>query len=127
MPLYSYRCEKCDQVFDEFRKYEDRDHAPEHCDGAKVSRIFTVPMIASEEKTYPRYESPATGRWVQGRREHIEDLARSGCRIKEPGESDAYRKKVASGELRREREAQMAKAVDSAVNEVARDMGFNVG
>jgi len=128
MPIYSYECEKCGNVFDEFRKYEDRERAPEHCDGAAVRRIFTVPMIVSEEKIYPAYESPATGKWVSGgRRAHLEDLARTGCRIKEPGETAAYMKKVASGELKKEREAQMAKAVEAAVDDVARGMGYNVG
>ena len=127
MPVYSYECQRCGCVYDEFRAYEDRDKEKMHCAGHEVRRVFTAPMIVSEEKAYAGYESPATGKWVEGRRAHLEDLARSGCRIKEPGESAAYMKKVASGELKREREAQMAKAVDSAVNEVARDMGFNVG
>lgn len=124
MPLYSYECEKCGNVFDAFRRYEERDAAPEHCDGQAVRRIFTPPMIAPD---YPGYESPATGKWVEGRRAHAEDLARSGCRIKEPGETAAYMKKVASGELQREREAARAKAVEDAVHDVARGMGFNVG
>lgn len=128
MPIYSYECLKCGEVFDEFRRYEERDLPPMHCGGVATKRVFTVPMIASEEKAYPAYESPASGKWVPGgRRAHLEDLARTGCRIKEPGESEAYRKKVASGELKREREAQMNKAVETAVNETARDMGYNVG
>lgn len=128
MPIYSYECLKCGVTFDEFRKYEERDFPPTHCDGVATKRIFTIPMIVSEEKIYPAYESPATGKWVAaGRRAHLEDLARTGCRIKEPGETEAYRKKVASGELKREREAQMNKAVEKAVDEVARDLGYNVG
>jgi predicted nucleic acid-binding Zn ribbon protein len=127
MPVYSYECQGCGCVYDEFRAYEERDTEKMHCAGHHVRRIFTPPMIVSEEKAYAGYESPASGKWVEGRRAHFEDLARTGCRIKEPGESAAYMKKVASGELKREREAQMAKAVDTAVNEVARDMGFNVG
>jgi putative FmdB family regulatory protein len=128
MPLYSYECQRCGCVFDEFRRYEDRDTAAVHCGGEETRRIFTVPMIVSEEKAYPAYESPGTGKWVAGgRRAHLEDLARCGCRVKEPGESEAYKKKVASGELRREREAAVAKAVDAAVNDAARSMGFNVG
>lgn len=127
MPLYTYECLRCGGVYDEFRKYEDRDTQKMHCAGFETRRRFTPPMIVSEEKAYPRYESPATGRMVEGRRAHLEDLARSGCRVKEPGETEAYMKKVASGQLKREREEQMAKAVDTAVNEVARDMGLNVG
>ena len=127
MPVYSYECEKCGSVFDEFRRYEDRDRTAEHCEGAAVRRVFTAPMILSEERAYPRYESPATGRMVEGRRQHLEDLARSGCRIKEPGETAAYMKKVQSGELKKEREAQMAKAVEAAVNETAQGLGLSVG
>lgn len=127
MPLYSYECQRCGGVFDEFRKYEERDRAPTHCAGFEARRVFTPPMIVSEEKAYPRYESPATGRMVEGRRQHLEDLARSGCRIKEPGETAAYMKKVQSGELKKEREAQMAKAVEAAVNETAQGLGLSVG
>ena len=125
MPLYSYECQGCGCVFDEFRRYEDRDSSHgEHCEGQPKRRIFTPPMIAPD---YPGYESPASGKWIEGRRAHLEDLKRTGCRIRESGETEAYMKKVANGTLKKEREAEMAKAVEQAVTETARDMGYNVG
>lgn len=37
-------------------------------------------------RDYKAYRSPATGKMVEGKRAHRDDLARSGCRIIERGE-----------------------------------------
>lgn len=36
---------------------------------------------------YAGYECPVSGRWVEGRAAHQENLKRTGCRLLEPGES----------------------------------------
>lgn len=38
------------------------------------------------QRDLPAYQSPATGKMIEGRRAHRDDLARSGCRLIEKGE-----------------------------------------
>ena len=52
MPTYVYKCDKCETVWEEFLKYEDRDAPTEYgctatapCDG-KISRIPLMPGFA---------------------------------------------------------------------------------
>ena len=45
---------------------------------------FCTPMVASD---YEGYECPVTGRPVEGRAAHRENLKRTGCRLLEKGES----------------------------------------
>ena len=46
MPTYVFKCEKCENVFEESLKYEDRDAPTEHlcqkCQG-KINRIPAMP------------------------------------------------------------------------------------
>lgn len=46
MPTYVFKCEKCENVFEESLKYEDRDAPAEHlcqkCQG-KINRIPVMP------------------------------------------------------------------------------------
>lgn len=41
-------------------------------------------------KDYEAYECPVTGKMIEGRAAHRENLKRTGCRIFEPGEREAY-------------------------------------
>tara|TARA_Y100000004_G_scaffold195028_1_gene261050 strand:+ start:2396 stop:2644 length:249 start_codon:yes stop_codon:yes gene_type:complete len=49
MPTYVFKCEKCENIFEESLKYEDRDSPTEHlcqkCDG-NVIRIPAMPLFA---------------------------------------------------------------------------------
>ncbi len=38
------------------------------------------------QRDYAAYQSPATGKVIEGKRAHRDDLARSGCRLIERGE-----------------------------------------
>lgn len=91
MPLYEYMCPQCEKSFTVFKKLSDYRTPAEHSCGTVGERIISRPMIAVD---YPAYISPATGKLVQGKRQHEEDLKRSGCRILEPGErQDMERRK----------------------------------
>lgn len=52
MPTYVFKCEKCENVFEESLKYEDRDAPAEHfcrkCQG-KVLRIPAMPLFAYDK------------------------------------------------------------------------------
>lgn len=90
MPLYEYRCNDCSKQFTAFKKLADY-REPQLCTcGVVAEKVISKPMVAVD---YPAYQSPATGKWIEGRRQHEEDLRRSGCRILEPGEQKDMEKR----------------------------------
>lgn len=72
------------------------------------------PMIVRD---YEAYECPVTGKMIEGRHAHSENLKRTDCRILEKGEKEDKQKNA-----RKEVDAKLDKAVDKAVDEVARDL-----
>ena len=121
MPLYSYFCENCgkkDRRFLPVARYLE----PQACgtagchSGKPMTKIIEAPAVVGD---YEGYISPATGKWVEGRKQHLEDLKRSGCRIYEPGETDAEIRKTA------ERQARVEKEIDDAVERTAAEIGIN--
>lgn len=114
MPIYVYECGKCHVKFDVYKRIAELD-APVHCScGAEARRLIVAPMVAPD---YPGYISPASGKWIEGRRAHIEDLKRTGCRIYEPGETEEFIKNME----KRKRENVM-RGVEAAVTAAARDL-----
>ena len=100
MPTYSYRC-SCGTSFDRILPLA-RFSEPQTCTcGAVASRVIVAPAIRGD---YAGYTCPISGKWIEGRRAHQENLARNGCRILEPGESRA--------------EASLDAALDSTVEEL---------
>ncbi len=75
MPLYEYRCRVCGARDSYFRHVEERNDVPSHCN-EKVERLISAPMVAPD---LPGYESPVTGRWVEGKVQRREDLLRNDC------------------------------------------------
>lgn len=67
---------------------------------------------------YAGYESPATGKWVEGKSAHREDLARSGCRIREPGETEQFLSRA------NERQESQGRAFESLIDKAAADLGL---
>lgn len=88
MPIYVQQCGTCKTQFDVFRKIAEL-NTPVPCTscGESTQRVIMAPMVRPD---YEGYESPATGKWIEGRKAHREDLARSGCRIREPGETEEF-------------------------------------
>lgn len=90
MPMYEYHCPRCCSRFAAFKKLVDY-REPQQCTcGTMAEKVISKPMVAVD---YPAYQSPATGRWVEGKKAHLEDLKRSGCRILEPGEQKDMEKR----------------------------------
>jgi predicted nucleic acid-binding Zn ribbon protein len=116
VPLYAYKCQQCGTALDGFRAYEERDRPEDCCSPGSATRIFAASRIVVD---YPGYVSPATGKWVEGRKAHREDLARSGCRVLEPGESEAYMKNV-----EKRRDESFEKTAGEAIEAAARDIGL---
>lgn len=120
MPLYSYVCTNCgkkDRRFLPVSRYKE----PQECktpgclSGVPMTKIVEAPAVVGD---YEGYISPATGKWVEGRRQHHEDLKRSGCRILEPGESSQEMEKT------RQRQARVEKEIDDAVERTAAELGI---
>lgn len=113
MPVYEYRC-GAGHAFERIlpvAQYLD----PQRCDCGQIGQkhIFHAPRVFAD---YEGYESPATGRWVEGRRARVEDLAVSGCQPYEEGmRQDAERVRAAD-------DKQLDKVVDQLVETTLTDM-----
>lgn len=127
MPLYEYKCECCGFKQTRFLPLE-RYQEPQYCrtpncanNGILESSVSMTKLVAAPavQADYPGYISPATGQWVEGRKAHIEDLKRSGCRVFEPGEREQSAKKA------QERQQKLEKEIDVAVEQTAAQLGIN--
>lgn len=88
MPIYTYHCIRCDRVEEAYRSISNRHDAPECC-GEKTQIHIVAPAVQPD---IPGYESPVTGKWVEGKSARREDLRRTGCRPYDPEErKDAKR------------------------------------
>jgi len=113
MPVYEYQC-SLGHVFTELRPVEERNlgiHCPCGLSATKV--ILTAPRVFGD---YEGYESPASGKWIEGRRARAEDLARTGCRPYEEGERQEMEKRQVANDRR------MDQAVDEAVERTLNEM-----
>jgi len=86
MPLYEYQCLNCGKHQDAYRKISDRNDSPLCC-GKATEKCITLPTVLPD---LPGYESPVSGKWIEGRKARIEDLRRTGCRPYEEGERKDY-------------------------------------
>jgi putative FmdB family regulatory protein len=88
MPLYDYKCYACTAKREVVLRLAELDEAVVKCltCGCAMTRQISAPMVLGD---YPGYDCPVTGKWIEGRRAHIENLARTGCRLLEPGEREA--------------------------------------
>lgn len=95
MPLYDYKCPDGHRfaVFTKIGDYK-KERPCEDCGKTSIRFITGAPMVRGD---LPGYNCPITNKWVEGRRQHEENLKKHGCRILEPGESQqavAFRKQV---------------------------------
>jgi hypothetical protein len=84
-----------------------------HCGQAARKVILTAPRVFGD---FEGYESPASGRWIEGRRARLEDFARTGTRPYELGERQEMEKRQADNDRR------MDQAVDEAVERTLNEM-----
>lgn len=95
MPVYPYKCPSCQKSFDRFLRLAEYD-SPQTCDcGAVAVKQISAPAVYGD---YAGYNCPITGKWIEGRRAHEENLRRHGCRVLEPGETEAARRAQAASE-----------------------------
>ncbi len=107
MPIYEYKCE-CGRKVDKFLKLEEHSK-PQRCEcGAWMVKQFSAPMIRGD---YQAYNCPVTGKLIDGRKAHRENLAQHGCRVLEAGEREQVE------QYRRRSDAALDKAVDATADE----------
>lgn len=114
MPLYRYACPTCSAKQDVFSKIDERD-LPVPCMRCKQNMVRTIaaPMVAPD---YAGYECPRTGKWIEGRKAHEENLKRLGCRVLEPGEKEAFDKRKAAEDVA------FSVSIDNTVEELIYEM-----
>lgn len=97
MPLYEWSCPKCGRREDGFRTVDERHDSP-LCHGKRMGIVISLATVQGD---IPGYESPTTGKWIEGRAARREDLKRSNAR---PYEGFAVEKREAD-KRKAEREA----------------------
>lgn len=112
MPLYAYKCPVCAAQRDILKPIAEIDRT-EHCHKCDfaMNRQVCAPRVIPD---YPGYECPVSGKWIEGRRAHEENLARTGCRIYEPGETQQ-----AMARAKAEEEALFERVGETAAKAVA--------
>lgn len=110
MPVYNYRCNECREETERFLKLENYDMV-QYCYtcSTKMDKVIKPTMIG---KDYEGYSCPRTGEWIEGRKQHEENLKKHGARLLEPGEREEY---VRS---KQQEEAKFEKEVDSTVEKI---------
>lgn len=90
MPVYDYKCPLCLKRREVFRKLAELDDPVACFCGQPMLRQISAPYVRGD---YPPYECPVTGKMIEGRRAHEENLKRTGCRIYEPGEKHDFERR----------------------------------
>lgn len=107
MPIYEFKCLR-GHDFDRFLRLAEYDRPQACACGSPAMRQISAVRVFGD---LPGYESPATGKWVEGRRQREEDLKRSGCRPYDLGERTDLEKRKAAAE------ADLDKRVEHTVGE----------
>lgn len=94
MPIYDYACQQCGNQETGYRRIDDRHNGPVCC-AATMQMQISPHMVMPD---LPGYESPVTGKWIEGRVARQEDLRRSGCRPYELGEKQEFIKQKKASE-----------------------------
>lgn len=94
MPIYEYKC-ACGKRFDRYLRLADYAE-PQICEcGQIAAKQLSAPAVQGD---FAGYTCPITGKWIEGRRAHNENLARHGCRVLETGETAQAKLNAAAAE-----------------------------
>lgn len=96
MPVYEYKCRACEKVTEKITAIKDYTRVVTCECGAAAYRVFlTAPRVQGD---YAAYDCPITGKRIEGRKAHEENLRKHGCRVYEPGETEGFQKSRAAEE-----------------------------
>lgn len=109
MPIYRWVCPECGREDEDFRQVAARHDSPV-CHGRAMAIVICAPAVQCD---LPGYQSPTTGRWIEGRAARRDDLARSNARPYEGFEAEKReaQRRAADAESRADRK------LDAAVRE----------
>jgi putative FmdB family regulatory protein len=95
MPIYAYRCPTCEVDFEVYRSIAQMRQRELHepCSKLAYKVITAAPMMGTD---YAGYDCPISGKRIEGRRAHIENLKRHNCRLYEAGETQEFIKRKAA-------------------------------
>lgn len=87
--MYLYKCPVCGGKREVMLKIAELD-SPVPClhDDFPMNRQVTAPYVQGDLQGY---DCPVSGKWIEGRKAHEDNLKRTGCRLLEPGESNNFR------------------------------------
>ena len=77
MPVYESRCNECGKVHEYYQPASNYRDTPFCCGYQTEKVILTAPY---GQVDIPAYTSPISGKWINSRRERIEDLKRNDAR-----------------------------------------------
>jgi putative FmdB family regulatory protein len=98
MPIYEYRCSTCESQFTVYRTIDAMRQAEQCQCGSEAHKVISAPMIAMD--SYTSYSCPITGKQIEGKRQHVENLKKHGCRVYEAGETEQFKKRRAQEQER---------------------------
>lgn len=103
MPLYDYKCPVCAARREIVKPLAELDRFESclRCQSAMLRQVSAARVIAD----YAPYTCPITGKLIEGRAAHRENLAQHGCRVLEPGEAER------AARVRRESDEQVENAL----------------
>lgn len=116
MPLYDYQCPRCDRVYEHFHGMDESRQFFCLDDEYPLRKLISAARVLGD---YPGYECPVTGKWVEGRKAHRENLLAHGCHVREEGEGAhiARMRAAADAELDAVAEAAAVDFVNTAPKE----------
>lgn len=100
MPTYDYKCPTCARKREVFLKLDDLNSSVycNHC-GQGMNRQLSAPFVRGDTVAY---DCPITGKRIEGRKAHEENLKQHGCRILEPGETEQFKRRRTEDEQKLE-------------------------
>ena len=124
MPLYTYKCNTCENEQDAVRKIAEMHDTPdcEEC-GSETRKIITpVNIGAFSTKVMEPFESPASGKVIASERARREDMKRTGCRPWEGQEQE--QKEVAR--KKKYNDEKLDKAVTKELHKTAAKLNLKI-
>lgn len=115
MPVYTYFCAEHGH-FDLIRSVAEMRQVEECPDCGTPSEKRIVPPLVHAD--LEGYACPITGKWIEGRRAHVENLKQHGCRVYEAGETRDFIKN------KEQRQKDFDRRTDETVTRAAREMGL---
>lgn len=105
MPLYDFKCAN-GHAFERMVKLADFEAEQRCACQSPATRVISAPRISSVSYDY---ECPITGKAINSKHAHEENLREHGCRLYEPGETQA------NARARDEADAGFERSLDDSV------------